>query len=366
MSTPDIVGNGVDHTGAADMPAIAGISGPIDTRKSLRGHADATLRDGVTHGQIVEPPIDREVIWQFSLIGTAGREQALEWSEQAFRAANRSPATQNDVRLLKIREAEETLELIKDNFNGHDKVEIVIAPDQSGRRRDRHQQAMLWTSYGCIAAGFFVLNFTLSSYLLGSGMLDYVDHPWKTYAFSSLPITAAITLKATAIWLKEETRRRYALGLGVIGGVVAALAWAGSFAWLFSPQTTTSALTLPDDDGVSFDKWIRAALVFMHIIGETGCAAALGLWAHKLSLKNCVTEARMTREFELGRTETQKVLAELEQLQAEQSDETAYRDTFEAGLKAFILKVGARYDTELKRREAQQAAATAHVLSASS
>jgi hypothetical protein len=69
MSTPDIVGNGVDHTGAADMPAIAGISGPIDTRKSLRGHADTTLRDGVTHGQIVEPPIDREVIWQFSLIG---------------------------------------------------------------------------------------------------------------------------------------------------------------------------------------------------------------------------------------------------------------------------------------------------------
>ena len=123
---------------------------------------------------------------------------------------------------------------------------------------------------------------------------------------------------------------------------------------------------MPGDDGLSFDRWIRAALVFMHILGETGCAAALGLWAHKLSRKNCVTEARTTREFELGRTETQKVLDELERLQTEQSAETVYRDSFEAGLKAFILKVGARYDAELKRREAQQLAAAAHVLTASS
>jgi hypothetical protein len=366
MNTPDAIGNGVDRTVASDVTAIAGIALPHDTQKSLPEQAHTIFRDGDTKGQIVEPSIDSGVIWQFSAADKDGRQQACDWAEQVFRAANRSPVTQDEVRLLKFRAAQERLDRINDNIKGYPVVEVIPASDQSDRRYDRHQQVMLWIAYGCIAAGFFVLNFTLSSYLLGSGMLDYVDHPWKTYAFSSLPITAAITLKAIADWLKEETRWRYALGLGIIGGVGAALAWAGTFAWLFSPQTTTSALTLPGDDGISFDKWIRATLVFMHIVGETGCAAALGLWAHKLSQKNCVTEVRITRAFECGRTETQKELAVLEQLQAEQTEKTAYRDSFEAALKAFILKVEARFDVEIKRREAQQAAANAHFLPPSS
>jgi hypothetical protein len=243
------------------------------------------------------------------------------------------------------------------DLRARDLIEVGLCPDQSGQSRDRHLQLMLWLSYACIGLGFFVLNWTLSSYLLGSGLLDYADHPWKTYAFSSLPITAAITLKATASLFTERTRRRFAMLLGLTGGIASTLAWSASFAWLFGPQSV-SAMALPGD-GITIDQWIGKALVFTHIIGETGCAAVLGFWAEKLWQKNRKRAARATEESERGRADIREAFEELEAIEGRKRDELDYQQRFGAGLKAFTAKVAARYDAELTTLQARQATAIA-------
>jgi hypothetical protein len=219
---------------------------------------------------------------------------------------------------------------------------------------------MLWLSYGCIAAGFFVLNWTLSSYLLGSGVLDYADHPWKSYAFSSLPLTAAVTLKAMGALFSERDRRRFAVLLGATGGVAATLAWSASFAWLFGPQPAT-AMALPGD-GMTLDQWVGKALVFTHIVGETSCAAALGFWAERLWVRNGRREARQTEEAARGSAAVRDALEELEKIDAGKREELDYEQRYEAGLRAFATKVAARYDAEAKRLEARQALAIAQFL----
>ena len=171
MSSPDAVGNGVDRMATSDVTAIAGIAAQYDTRKSFRDQAHTTVQDGVTNGPIIEPPIDSGVIWQFSVAGADGRERALNWAEQAFRTTNRSPVTQNEVRPLKFRDAQKRLECIYDNIKGYDVVEVVPASDQSDKRGDRHQQAMLWTSYGVIGAGFFVIGAKPRADYVNSGIV---------------------------------------------------------------------------------------------------------------------------------------------------------------------------------------------------
>jgi hypothetical protein len=186
-----------------------------DWRGSKNGLAAETAGISSTQAPariLIEPPIDDSAIRQFCVTGEQGRQRLAAWAEQAWRAANHSGEIQDDVRPLRRRHVREMLDRVTADLRASDVIEIALSPDQSGKSRDRHLQLMLWLSYGCIGLGFFVLNWTLSSYLLGSGLLDYADHPWKTYAFSSLPITAAFTLKATAA-LFSEPKRPYAGGL---------------------------------------------------------------------------------------------------------------------------------------------------------
>jgi hypothetical protein len=362
MSSLKQPGNGHDqNSGPVAAGVIAGLSEESFNKPAV-GPVAASKLNGLE--AFVAPAIDPSVIWHFSVAGKDAKAAALEYGEQAWRAANRSPSIHDAVRDLRMRHAEEALGRITDELRSLEIFKLVVSSDQSGLGRDRHLRAMLWIAYGFIGVGFAVLNFTLSSYLLGSGMLDFAEHPFKAFAFCSLPITAALTLKALPAWMTERSRRRCALIFGATGGIIATIAWAGAFAWLFSPQSA-AALTLPGGDGgIDFDKIIRAALVFMHIIGETFCAAALGLWAHKLAHRNARIEARKTEEFEICSAHRAEVVAELEALQAQQRDQLDYQQRFEAGLSAFKAWVGALFDAELRKREAAIAAATSKLLSA--
>jgi hypothetical protein len=271
------LGNGLDHEPAASS-ALAGNRSAEITVVATEPAA-ALIASRAVKG-LIEPPIEDVTVRHFCVMTGDGRRGIAEWAEFAWRAANRGSGTDGDARQRRVRHAREMLNRVRADLRAADLIEIGMSPDQAGTSRDSHLRLMLWLSYGCIGLGFFVLNWTLSSYLLGSGVLDYADHPWKTYAFSSLPITAAFTLKATAALFTETQRRSFAVALGLTGGVVATLAWSASFAWLFGPQPV-AAMTLPGD-GMTADQWIGKALVFTHILGETCCAAALGFGP-----KNC-------------------------------------------------------------------------------
>jgi hypothetical protein len=364
MNSRNQLGNGHDiDKGPAPANVVT-----IQGEEAFNKPAAEPITAPKPHGSpvLVVPAIDPSVLWHYSLAGQEAKNAALEYGEQAWYAVNRSPSTHDPVRDLRMRHAEEALNRITAELRAVEIYKVVVSKDQSGLGRDRHQRAMLWLAYAFIAIGFAVLNFTLSSYLLGSGILDFAEHPFKAFAFCSLPITAALALKAVPAWMTERSRRRYALILAITGGIIATIAWAAAFAWLFSPQSA-GALALPGDGGgIDIDKIIRAALVFMHIVGETFCAAALGLWTPKLAHHNARREPRKTEEFEICSAHRGEIVAELEELQARQRDELDYQRRFEAGLSAFKAAVGARFDVELKKREAATAAAAAKLLSAPS
>src|SRR6516162_2846469 len=222
------LGNGLDHEPAASSALVGNRSAEITVVTTEP--AAALIASRAVIG-LIEPPIEDVTVRHFCVMTGDGRRGIAEWAEFAWHAANRGSGTDGDVRQLRVRHAREMLDRVRADLRAADLIEIGMSPDQGGISRDSHLRLMLWLSYGCIGLGFFVLNWTLSSYLLGSGVLDYADHPWKSYAFSSLPITAAFTLKATAALFSEIQRRRFTVMLGVTGGIAATLAWSASFAW---------------------------------------------------------------------------------------------------------------------------------------
>ena len=194
----------------------------------------------------IEPPIDLSVVRQF--VGAEdGKVRLREWAQQTYQAANplKFPShNEDEVDEQTAQHLKGIIERLRGVQRAHDIVEVNTHAAEAFAKAG-YARFMLLMTYAFIALGFFVLNWTLSTYLINSGMfVDYVEHAWKASIFCSLPLTAAFGLKAISGWLSDSSRRRLAMALGWLGGA-ATVVWIASFSWLFAPRGTTSALALP-------------------------------------------------------------------------------------------------------------------------
>jgi hypothetical protein len=347
----------MDKFGPDDDRATAGSANePHEAKIIPLPQPAAPKKTDVAAGPI-EPPIDLLIVRQF-VIAENGKARLVEWARQAYHAANplKYPShTEDEVDEKRTQHFEEIIERLRGVQRAHDIVQVNTHAEEAFSKAG-YARFMLLVTYAFIALGFFVLNWTLSTYLINSGMfVDYVEHAWKASIFCSLPLTAAFGLKAISGWLSDSSRRRLAMTLGWIGAATT-LVWIASFSWLFAPRGTTPALALPGD-GVTSEQLIGVALVFAHLTGEIALAALLGMAAKKLWLGNRKRELQLTPEFKGIEVEIEAWLRELEEVGARQHDRGDYLRRFEAGLQAFTLRAEALFDRESKRLHAAQASA---------